>query len=159
MRTVFIALGLTILLGGCAVQSASPESGGDDAFVLVGKADKAYNQADWKAAEQAYRAVIVKVPNDGYAYFRLGNTLAKQIQFDHAIKAYQAALLRDSEKTKIYNNLAIIYLLQAESVLSSSLKVTPAKNGNKAQIKHMLWQLKKISRIKLHEVKSPVSDL
>ena len=158
MKKVFMVLMLTGLLGGCAVQSTSSEGGEGDAFVLVAKADKAYGQSDWKTAEQAYRVVIAKVPNDGYAYFRLGNTLAKQYHFDDAVKAYQEALLRDEKKTKIYNNLAMIHLLQAQSTLSAGLKTIPARDGNAAQVKHMLWQLKKITRVNLQEIKSPVDS-
>jgi tetratricopeptide (TPR) repeat protein len=157
MRGIILAIALANLLAGCAMQTQNQEVSKVDAFTLVGNADKAYAAGDWKAAEQGYREVIKKVPADAYAYFRLGNTLAKQLQFEQAAAAYQESLARDASKTKVYNNLAMIRLLQAEAALSASLKTIPAHDGSSAQLKHMLWQLKKVTRVNLQEINSPVA--
>ena len=145
------------LLGACATTGTSDTSSSDtgNAFDLVGSADRAYKQAKWKEAEQGYRAVIEKVPADAYAYFRLGNSLAKQYRFNDAESAYKESLARDANKTKVYHNLAMIHLLQAESSLADGLKTIPEQDGNAAQVKHMLWQLKKITRVSLQDVQSP----
>jgi len=154
-----ILIGITLLLSACASNSSSDVGGNssDDAFTLVGKADRAYSQSKWKEAENGYRAVIVKVPADAYAYFRLGNSLAKQLHFSDAAAAYQASLARDANKTKVYHNLAMIHLIQAESSLSAGLKTISESDGNAAQVKHMLWQLQKITRISLQDMQSPMS--
>jgi len=146
-----------MLIGGCASQP-EPSNKGVSAFELVTVADRAYKQGKWKEAEKAYISVIGQVPNDAYAYFRLGNTLAKQLRFKDAELAYSKSLQRDGNKTKVYHNIALIHLLQAESSLSAGLKSIPAQDGNAAQVKHMLWQLKKITRVNLKEVPSPVSN-
>lgn len=156
-RKIFIIIAVTLGLSGCATQmqnSAPPEG---NSIAMVKAADQAYKAGDWKAAEQGYRQVIAKVPADFYAYFRLGNTLAKQLRFNEAAAAYQEALVRDASETKVYNNLAMIHLFQAESALAAGLKTIPPKDGSAAQIKHMLWQLKKVSRVKLQEVGSPLA--
>lgn len=155
----FIAFGCTLLiLGGCATTGTEPAADGGDVFSLVNSADRAYSQGNWKEAETGYRDVIAKVPTDAYAYFRLGNSLAKQFRFDDAAQAYQESLVHDANKTKVYHNLAMIHLLQAENSLNAGLKTIPEKDGNAAQVKHMLLQLKKITRISLQEVPSPVSS-
>jgi tetratricopeptide (TPR) repeat protein len=155
----FILFGLFFLvLGGCA--TTDPGQSVDtvgDITVLVGKADQAYDQGKWKEAESAYRAVIAKSPNDGYAYFRLGNTLAKQSRLDEAAQAYTSALNDDANKTKAYQNLAIIRLEQADAALKTALKTIPETEGNAAQIKHMLYQLKKVTRVSLQNVTSPLA--
>ena len=159
MKYTIMLATLLLLISGCATNSASDgSSSGANAFELVGKADRAYNQGKWKEAEQAYLAVIAQVPNDAYAYFRLGNSLAKQLRFNEAATAYNTSLRYDANKTKVYHNLAMIHLLQAESSLSAGLKSIPEQDGNAAQVKHMLWQLKKITRVSLKEVQSPISN-
>jgi len=154
------AVGCAVLwLGGCATNGAEPVAETGDAFALVSSADHAYSQGNWKEAEAGYRNVIARVPTDAYAYFRLGNTLAKQLKFDDAAQAYRESLVHDANKTKVYQNLAMIHLLQAENSLNAGLKTIPEKDGNAAQVKHMLWQLKKITRVTLQEVASPVSSI
>ena len=121
----------------------------EDAHVLVVNADKAYAAGNWKVAEEGYRVVIAKKPTDVYAYFRLGNSLLKQNHLDEAASAYRDALLHDASKTEVYNNLVMLRLTQAENALNASLKTLPEKDGNAAQIRYMLWELKKVSRVKL----------
>jgi TolA-binding protein len=158
LRKVIIIVAATLGMSGCATtqmqDATAPEGNSID---MVKAADMAYKEGKWKAAEQGYRKVIAKVPADFYAYFRLGNTLAKQLRFHEAAAAYQEALVRDASKTKVYNNLAMIHLFQAESALAAGLKTIPAKDGSAAQIKYMLWQLKKVSRVNLQEVGSPLA--
>ena len=155
---------LLLLIGGCATNSPleSTDSGSTDnatnVLDLIGTADQAYQQGKWNKAEKAYLAVIAKVPNDAYAYFRLGNSLARQLRYDEAAHAYSKSLSYDANKTKVYHNLAMIHLLQAETTLTAELKSIPENDGNAAQVKHMLWQLKKITRVSLKEIQSPVSN-
>lgn len=154
----FIVLGCTLLiLGGCATTGTEPVTESGDPSLLVSSADKAYSQGNWKEAEIGYRNVIARAPTDAYAYFRLGNSLAKQLKFDDAAQAYQESLNYDGNKTKVYHNLAMIHLLQAESSLNAGLKTIPEKDGEAAQVKHMLLQLNKITRISLQDVSTPVS--
>lgn len=157
MRGVILVLCLAYLMGGCAMQTQNEEPQGS-AHELVINADKAYAAGDWKVAEQGYRDVIAKKPAESHAYFRLGNTLVKQNRLDEAASAYQDALLHDASKTEVYNNLALIRLTQAENALNASLKTLSDKDGNAAQIRYMLWELKKVSRVKLKtDVTTPVT--
>jgi cytochrome c-type biogenesis protein CcmH/NrfG len=157
MRGVTLVICVAYLVGGCAMQTQQPEPKGD-AHELVINADKAYAAGNWKVAEQAYRDVIATKPADFYAYFRLGNTLVKQNRLDEAASAYRDALLHDASKTEIYNNLAVVRLTQAENALNASLKTLPDKDGNAAQIRYMLWELKKVSRVNLQtDVTTPVA--
>ena len=86
------------------------------------------------------------------AQYQLGNILAQAHRYDDAIMAYKASLAADASKQQTYNNLATLYMYQAQAILSSAVDHLPANDGNTAQIKHMLWQLKKITPEKLQDV-------
>ena len=152
----YMAMGtLFLLLGGCATtnpdQAQSVDTVGD-MTALLGAADQAYAQGKWPEAEADYRKVITQAPNDGYAYLRLGNTLLKQSRLDEAAQAYTQALHDDINKSKAYQNLAMIRLLQAETALTAELETIPANDGSSAQVKHMLYHLKKITRVSMQDV-------
>lgn len=103
---------VSVSLGGCAGSRHR-------VFELVKDADKAYEQGYWPKAEQGYRAVIDKAPDDAYAWFRLGNVQLQQGRHTGAIEAYQAVLAREPAWTKAYYNLSTAYLLQAQSILEA----------------------------------------
>ena len=119
---------------------------------LMQQGDLAYQQGDLKAAEQAYTQVIKHSTDNAPAQYRLGNTLARQQRYDDAINAYKASLAQDAKQMQAYNNLATLYMYQAQAILASGVDHLPTEDGNTAQIKHMLWQLKKITPDKLQDV-------
>ena len=110
-----ISLGLSVclgVLGGCASSKHA-------VFEAVKGADTAYDQGHWARAEQGYRTVIEKAPDDAYAWFRLGNVQLQQGRYAGAIEAYQAVLSREPDWVKAHYNLSTVYLLQAQSILES----------------------------------------
>lgn len=165
--TVLILLGL---LGGCAIEptattptsatsvpatpTSTTKTGEVDVTKVMVQADLAYKQGDLKAAEQAYRQAIKQSPHNASAQYRLGNTLARENRYDDAIEAYKASLAQDANQMQTYNNLATLYMFQAQAILASGVDHLPADDGNTAQIKHMLWQLKKITPEQLQDVGS-----
>lgn len=163
MRHARFAMLLLGLLGGCATEftataptSEPPASRAEteqaDVTTIMGQADLAYQQGDLNKAEQAYRQVLAYSPDNATAQYQLGNTLARANRYDEAIVAYKASLAQDAGKQQTYNNLATLYMYQAQAVLSSGVDHLPADDGNTAQIKHMLWQLKKITPGQLLDV-------
>ena len=159
---VFILLGTA--LGGCVtgptmttpaatIHIATTESGEVDVAKIMQQADFAYQQGDLHTAERGYRlAIEYSSNNNAPAQRRLGNTLTRQKRYDDAIKAYQASLAQDASKMQTYNDLALLYISQAQDVLASGVDQLPADDGDTAQVKHMLWQLKKITPENLQEL-------
>ena len=168
MRQGMLALFLLGLLSGCATgptatrsdtpattkPSATLETAPVDVTNVLTQADQAYQQGDLQAAEQAYRLAIQQSPDNAPAQYRLGNTLARQKRYDEAIQAYKASLAQDATQVQTYNNLATLYMYQARAILASGVEHLPADDGNTAQIKHMLWRLKKITPDTLHDMGS-----
>ncbi len=83
-------------------------------FALIDQAEEAYRSNRWKDATSLYQKVLVKVPEDPYVWFRLGNTLTQQQQYNQAIYAYEASLQRDARQSKPWINLSTTYLLGAQ---------------------------------------------
>ena len=165
MRLAFFVVILLGVLSGCATEltatappstapTSTTASAKVDVTTIMMRADRAYKEGDLYTAEQAYRQVITHSPNDATAQYRLGNTLARAHRYDDAIMAYKASLAQDASREQTYNNLATLYMYQAQAILSSGVDHLPADDGNTAQIKHMLWQLKKITPQQLQDAGS-----
>jgi len=130
-RTIAL-LATALLLGACAGTGNStsesplnthssklPMSGyTDDVFELSAKADRAYRESRWIDAARQYQKLTNQVPEDSYAWFRLGNTYAQQGAFAQAIHAYEASLARNSEQPKPWFNLSTAYLLNAQLAMT-----------------------------------------
>ncbi len=110
-------------LAGCTsvpvVQMVPTES--QTVFARVKNADAAYELDHWEEAARHYRAVIKQIPEDAYAWFRLGNVRLRQGRYAAAIEAYQKVLAREPGWSKAYYNLSTAYLLRARAVLSVGL--------------------------------------
>ena len=161
MRQGILTLILLGLLSGCAtgptattpdatspdtsIPTATLETSHVDVSKIMTQADQAYQQGDLQAAEQAYLLAIQYSPHNAPAQYRLGNTLARQNRYDEAIRAYRASLEQDANQMQTYNNLATLYMYQAQAILASGVDHLSPDAGDTAQIKHMLWQLKKIT--------------
>jgi len=124
-----IALGsLALFLNACASTSENPLNDRsvepqvsrytDDVFELSATADRAYRESRWIDAARQYQELTNKVPEDSYAWFRLGNTYAQQGAFEQAIHAYEASLARNSEQPKPWFNLSTAYLLNAQLAMT-----------------------------------------
>ncbi len=143
-----------VFLGACATENRR-----EDVFALVHKADSAYEQGDWAEAEKGYRAITVAVPNDAYAYLRLGNTLARQKRLDEAAAAYREALVRDVRLSKAYHNIAMVRLMQAEIALEATLSYLRPHEYYAGRSRYMLSELRKITRVPPRDMQSPVGKV
>jgi Flp pilus assembly protein TadD len=152
-RTAMVFVSL-LMLSACASLPAH-----EDTFALASQADAAYHDGDWVAAEQGYLALIEAVPTDAYAYFRLANTLARQGRWQGAINAYTEALKRDPQLTKAYNNLATVYLLQAEYALEAGLASLRPEHRQHSPLVHKLEELRRIAHIPVQETPSPAAGI
>lgn len=86
----------------------------DRLFVLVGQADAAYQRSQWDDASALYQKVLALIPDDPYAWFRLGNSLTQSGQYYKAIFAFETSLQHDSLQTKPWFNLSTAHLLGAQ---------------------------------------------
>lgn len=138
------------LLCACATQ---PENG--EIMKHLEAAERAYDSRDWRAAEESYLELTKRIPQDAYAYFRLGNALAKQARFDEAADAYREALVRDAGMAKAYSNLGMVRLLQAEAAFDASIAKASNNEASTSNSKKMLKEIRKITNIPVLEVGSP----
>jgi tetratricopeptide (TPR) repeat protein len=122
----------------------SPDGSAANAFELVATADKAYQEGRWLEAEQGYRAVIQKVPEDYYGWFRLANTQLRQGQIDSAIRFYLEAQKRNPKPAKSHYNLSTAYLLMALDSLRQSSQRLREKDPGKHIIHRRISVLEKL---------------
>ena len=162
MKYLF-AMCLLILLMGCAADgklksTSQPDmSNSGKVLVILKSADEAYSKEDWKQAESQYQLIIKQLPQDPYAWFKLGNIFARTDRPDEAIYAYRETLVRDTGNGKAYHNLALAYMLQAQRALEASLKNGKSKDLQSEQTQRILSQLAMLmdgGKIRT-EIKSP----
>jgi tetratricopeptide (TPR) repeat protein len=91
-------------------------------YQIMNQADRAYASGDWMQASNGYRAVIEQIPNDPYAWFRMGNSLTQLGQYAQATVAYETSLAADSSQFKAWFNLSTTHLLNAKVVTLNALR-------------------------------------
>lgn len=124
---LFIA-SLLVMLVGCA----SNETKDRNVYQLLADADRAYLESRWLEASQLYSQLTVLVPQDHYAWFRLGNTQIRQGRIESAIYTYSEALKRDQSHGKTHYNLGIAYLLIAtRSMREAAEHIRPGDPGRR----------------------------
>lgn len=133
MRMTMISWVLILMaVAGCASNApqTAAKSPTRNIFALVEQADLAYEQGRWLEAGQIYRRVTQQVPDDHYAWFRLGNSHLYQGQLQAAIYQYQEGLKRDPKHAKTHFNLSIAYTMQAlEALDAASGSLRPGDPG------------------------------
>lgn len=157
------ALSLTpvLLLMSCAGNPLPTDPFRDTAelFRLTRVADDAYQQGRWLDAARAYQNLTTFVPDDAYAWFKLGNTYTRQGDLDQAINAYQDALQRDSTEPRAWYNLATTYLLNARKALSLSGQHLHPDDPTLKRVNAQLEALDKVIYQKLENMESPSAGL
>ena len=107
-----------VLLAGCS--STSEKRTSKELFDLLHKADTAYSEGNWLEAEMFYQQLIQKVPDDAYAWLRVGNARLQTGKINGAIKAYLASVNHDPNQSKPYYNLSTAYMIQAQRALETA---------------------------------------
>ena len=83
-------------------------------FTKIDLAESAYQQARWQEATKLYRVVLAQMPDDAYLWFRLGNSLTQQGDYDNAIRAFETSIQQDARQAKPWFNLSTAHLLGAQ---------------------------------------------
>ena len=104
----------------------------------MAQADTAYISEDWGQASGSYRKVIEKIPNDTYAWFRLGNSLTQLGQYAQAVVAYETSLASDNGQFKAWFNLSTAHLLNAKVVTLNALKSIGLNDPSRAEVERRL---------------------
>jgi Cytochrome c biogenesis factor len=120
----YILLSLLFTCAGCNQGLLQPAGEYEDLAVIQTRADAAYQNEDWKAAEADYSNLTKKLPGDAELWFRLGNVYARTGQYDAAVAAYREALVRDTKNSKVWHNLGIIQLRQAANTFIEMVQYT-----------------------------------
>ena len=131
-----LILGL-VLLGGCATAKKQQEQrvdGDEDPFALVEMADRAYKREQWLDAAYYYKMLTRRVPNDAYAWMRLGNVYIRQQKFEAAVHALRNSLQRNGNQPKAYFNLGTAYMLLARQALQQAQTILPTEDAAQALI-------------------------
>jgi tetratricopeptide (TPR) repeat protein len=155
--TAILRLFLGSLLVGLSGCGTMPEK--NKAFTRLEMADQAYAQGRWVEAEQYYQAITQQVPNDFYAWFRLGNARLHQGNVEAAIYAYQAGLERDAQQPKLHHNLAEAYLILAYRSMQAAHQVSDAARPEREVIGKRLKELHQIIYKPIRDLPSPARGL
>ena len=78
------------------------------------------------------------MPQDPYAWFRLGNSLTRQGQYSHAIQAFEASLQHDARQAKPWFNLSTAHLLGAQLATLKAWEVMAQDDPSRQLIQHRL---------------------
>jgi tetratricopeptide (TPR) repeat protein len=126
---LLIGLGaIVILLAGCAAPPAKPSAevtqttGANDSNLEqrlrdLQQAEALYLSGRYKDAQAAFEQLARMYPNIAEVWFRLGNTLMKQGQYDNAAAALQTAIGLDPGNGRAALNLALCRLAQAQAAM------------------------------------------
>ncbi len=131
----------------------------DALFSLLQDADQAYQKGDWLLAARHYEALTQKVPQDAYAWFRLGNVRLQQGHLDNAIRAYEASLQRDPLQAKPHYNIATVRLMQAQQALLTLQQQMHANDPGQADIDWRTQVLQSLLYRPVLETRSPMAGL
>lgn len=148
-RRLALVLGiLATLTSGCSTLIGSErklERGAIDVnstntniYRITAQADRAYNAEDWRQASTLYRNVVEVVPNDPYAWFRLGNSLTQLGQYGQAVDAYETSLGADNAQFKAWFNLSTTHLLSAKVVTLKALRSIGMNDPSRVKVESRL---------------------
>lgn len=115
---------LVVAMSGCSVFKNN-----DELYKILDQADSAYKQGEWAEAENLYKIIEKRSPQDTHSVFRLGNAYTNQGRYTEAILEYRKVLVRDPNSAKAYNNMAIAHMKEAERAFGSAV-VNLSPNDN-----------------------------
>ena len=110
-------LAIFVLLSLSACSSTGDKKESKELFEMLDKANNAYSEGNWLEAEMYYQQLIDKVPEDSYAWLRMGNARMQTGQINAAIAAYQESIKHTPNQSKPYYNLSTAYMIQAQRAL------------------------------------------
>ena len=107
-------------------------------YQLMAQADSAYDSEDWLEASNRYREVLDKIPDDAYAWFRMGNSLTQLGRYGEAVVAYETSLATDNAQFKAWFNLSTTHLLNAKVVTLNALRSIGMNDPSRNKVERRL---------------------
>jgi tetratricopeptide (TPR) repeat protein len=112
---------------------------------LIQTANSQIGEGNLTAAETSLRELVKKFPRDAFAYYQLGNVLARQNRSEDAIAQYQQALKYNPRYALAYNAIGLTYgsLSQwdeAASQFRKALEINPNYGDAMYNLGQVLWQ-------------------
>ncbi|MDB4222402.1 tetratricopeptide repeat protein [Granulosicoccus sp.] len=107
-------------------------------YQLMAQADSAYDAEDWLEASNRYREVLDKIPDDAYAWFRMGNSLTQLGRYGEAVVAYETSLATDNAQFKAWFNLSTTHLLNAKVVTLNALRSIGMNDPSRNKVERRL---------------------
>jgi tetratricopeptide (TPR) repeat protein len=135
---VLLTSGCSTFEGNPTHQNFAQSSSTHSLYQLMGQADNAYSSEDWVQASNSYREVIEKIPNDAYAWFRMGNSLTQLGQYAQAVIAYETSLAADNGQFKAWFNLSTTHLLNAKVVTLNALRSIGMNDPSRYKVERRL---------------------
>jgi tetratricopeptide (TPR) repeat protein len=129
-----------------------------DPFELARVADTAYDAGRLLEAQRFYRALTVRVPDDAYAWFRLGNIALRQGDVAAAEQAFSKSLQRDDKNPKAWYNLATARLMHAQLALRSAYEQLRPEDPARSLTQNRLAALDNLIANRLEETASPAAN-
>ena len=123
-----LALSACALLAACAGtpprSGAVPEGGAprtqadhEQRLRALQQAEALYLSGRLKEAQSAFEGLTHTYPRNAEIWFRLGNTLMREANYDDAAGAFQSALAFDPEHGRAALNLSLVRLAQAQAAI------------------------------------------
>ncbi|MFT6878198.1 MAG: tetratricopeptide (TPR) repeat protein [Granulosicoccus sp.] len=148
IRQIFALVSMVLLTSGCSTvegtathrdyKKLGSNASHNALYQLMNEADNAYNSEDWVQASNSYREVIETIPNDAYAWFRMGNALTQLGQYAQAVVAYETSLAADNGQFKAWFNLSTTHLLNAKVVTLNALRSIGMNDPSRKQVERRL---------------------
>lgn len=136
------ALLVLFVVAGCASKPPPPPQ--NRLLPVMARADQAYEQGRWLEAQQGYQAIVDAVPEDHYAWFRLGNTMLRQGRVENAVHNYHKAIEQNPDEPKAHYNLAIANLLSALDSMQRSYDAMRESDPGRRLVRKRMDQLRQL---------------
>ena len=140
---VLSALVVCSVLTACS--TAPEKSSSKELFSTLDKANAAYAEGNWLEAEIYYQQLVDDVPEDAFAWNRIGNARLQTGNVKAAIAAYKKSLEHDSKQSKPYYNLSTAYLIEAQRALEEARNNMQSHDPGLEIVIRRMKELRKLS--------------
>jgi len=123
---------------------AVPEADREQRMRLLQQAEALYLSGRLKEAQAAFEQLTRTYPRNAEIWFRYGNTLMKQGEYDPAAVAFQNAVALDPGHGRAALNLALVRLGQAQTAIGEARARLPADSPERRQADALQRQLQSL---------------
>ncbi len=148
MARFILTAALYLGLSGCNALQTKPEPDAEaeqvDIVELRQKANEAYINDDFEAAEDYYSTLIKELPQEPEHWFRLANIYVATDRPYASMNLYREAVIREPEFTKAWYNLSIVQLKQTAFSLNEMMLYADKQDPLYSKAAQLLEDIKDI---------------